>query len=134
MVERRDLLDDPRFATGAARLAHAAECVEVLDEIFGRRTLAEWREQLAGLTTPWMVVQTAAEASCDPQVVANDMVVDVDGARGTFPLVASPAQFDGVPPELTRAPDHGQHTEEVLVELGRSWDEIAELKERGAVL
>ena len=52
----------------------------------------------------------------------------------TFPLVASPAQFDGVPPTLTRAPEHGQHTEEVLVELGRSWDEIAELKQRGAVL
>jgi crotonobetainyl-CoA:carnitine CoA-transferase CaiB-like acyl-CoA transferase len=134
VVGRRDLLDDPRFATGAARLAHAAECVDVLDGIFGGRTLAEWLERLPALTTPWMVVQTAAEASRDPQVVANGMVVDVDGARGTFPLVASPAQFDGAPPQLTRAPDHGQHTEEVLVELGRSWDEIAQLKERGAVL
>jgi crotonobetainyl-CoA:carnitine CoA-transferase CaiB-like acyl-CoA transferase len=136
VVDRRDLLDDPRFATGSARLAHAAECVVVLDEIFGRRTLAEWTQQLTKLTTPWMVVQTAAEASRDPQVVANDMVVDVavDGARRTFPLVASPAQFDGLPPTLTRAPEHGQHTEEVLEELGRSWDEIAELKQRGAVL
>ena len=42
MIDRRDLLDDPRFATGAARLAHAAECVAVLDEIFAGRTLAEW--------------------------------------------------------------------------------------------
>jgi crotonobetainyl-CoA:carnitine CoA-transferase CaiB-like acyl-CoA transferase len=62
------------------------------------------------------------------------MVVDVDGADGTFPLVASPAQFDGVAPTLTRAPEHGQHTEVVLMELGRSWDDITALKQRGAVL
>src|SRR5439155_23593146 len=77
VVDRRDLLDDPRFATGALRLAHAAECVEVIDEIFAARTLAQWVERLAELTTPWMVVQTAAEASRDPQVVANHLVVDV---------------------------------------------------------
>ena len=51
-----------------------------------------------------------------------------------YPLVASPAQFDGVPPVLTPAPEHGQHTEDVLLELGRSWQEITELKERDAVL
>jgi crotonobetainyl-CoA:carnitine CoA-transferase CaiB-like acyl-CoA transferase len=134
VVDRRDLLDDPRFATGAARLEHAAECIEVIDGIFAGRTLTEWRHCLTKLTTPWMVVQTAAEASRDPQVTANGIVVDVDGRDRVFPLVASPAQFDDVPPELARAPDHGEHTEEVLVELGRSWDEIAQLKERGAVL
>jgi crotonobetainyl-CoA:carnitine CoA-transferase CaiB-like acyl-CoA transferase len=134
VVERPNLLVDPRFATGAARLAHAAECIAAIDEIFAKRTLADWKERLAALTTPWMVVQTAAEASHDPQVVANDMVVDVEGAAGTFPLVASPAQFDGAAPTLTRAPDHGEHTEAVLLELGYSWDEINRLKERGAVL
>ena len=73
----------------------ASRCI---DEIFAARTLAEWRAAAAGLSTPWMVVQTAAEASRDPQVVANGLVVDVEGATGTFPLVASPAQFDGAPP------------------------------------
>jgi crotonobetainyl-CoA:carnitine CoA-transferase CaiB-like acyl-CoA transferase len=134
VIDRRDLLEDPRFATSAARLAHAAECVEVLDKIFASRTLAEWRARLAHLSTPWMVVQTAAEAADDPQVVANAMVVEVDGSDGTYPLVASPAQFDGVAPSLTRAPEHGEHTEEILLDLGRSWDEILELKRRGAVL
>jgi crotonobetainyl-CoA:carnitine CoA-transferase CaiB-like acyl-CoA transferase len=134
VVGRRDLLDDARFATGATRLEHAAECVKVIDEIFATRTLEEWRAVLPGLTTPWMVVQTAAEAGRDPQVVANRFVVDVEGGHGTFPLVASPVQVDGAPPDLTRAPDHGEQTEEILLELGRTWDEIAALKASGAVL
>jgi crotonobetainyl-CoA:carnitine CoA-transferase CaiB-like acyl-CoA transferase len=81
-----------------------------------------------------MVVQTAAEASHDPQVVANGFVVDVEGSSTTFPLVASPVQVDGAPLTLTRAPDHGEQTEEVLLELGRTWEEIAALKASGAVL
>jgi len=79
-------------------------------------------------------VQTAAEASRDPQVVANGLVVDVEGPTGTFPLVASPVQVDGAPPTLSPAPDHGEQTEAVLLELGRTWDEIAALKASGAVL
>jgi crotonobetainyl-CoA:carnitine CoA-transferase CaiB-like acyl-CoA transferase len=51
-----------------------------------------------------------------------------------LPLVRTPAQFDGERPELRPAPDHGQHTEEVLLELGRSWEQILELKARDAVL
>src|SRR5262249_43548460 len=125
VVERPELLTDGRFATGKARLEHAAECVEVIDEIFATRTLDEWCAVLPGPTPPWMGVQTAAEASRDPQVVANHFVVDVEGTDGTFPLVASPVQVDGAPLTLTRAPDHGEQTEEVLLELGRTWDEIA---------
>ena len=107
----------------------------MLDEIFAERDLAEWRELLAepDAHRGWSC-RPRRKPSRDPQVVANDMVVDVDGPGGPIPLVASPAQFDGVAPSLTRAPDHGEHTEEVLLELGRSWDEIVELKERGAVL
>jgi crotonobetainyl-CoA:carnitine CoA-transferase CaiB-like acyl-CoA transferase len=49
-------------------------------------------------------------------------------------MVATPVQFDGRPGRPTRAPEHGEHTEDVLVELGLTWDEIGELKERGAIL
>ena len=132
-IERPDLLEDPRFATGAARLANASECIAVLDEIFASRDLDEWRMRLPDLLTPWTVVQTAREAADDQQVRANHYVVDVDGSAGSYPLVASPAQFDGIAPVLCRAPEHGEHTEEILLELGRDWNVIAKLKERGAV-
>jgi len=96
-VERRDLLADPRFTTGAERLAHRAELIATLDELFASRDLLEWVQLLQGLTTPWTVVQTAAETAADPQVVANHLVPTVR-ATSDYPIVASPAQFDDVPP------------------------------------
>ncbi len=129
-IDRQDLLSDPRFATGPNRLAHARECIAVLDAIFAGRDLDDWISMLAGLATPWTVVQTAAEAASDAQVVANGYLAM---AEEGVPLVRSPAQFDGLRPALSRAPAHGEHTEEVLLELGRSWEDIARLKDAEAI-
>jgi len=133
VVERPDLLTDERFATGPARLANATACIAELDAIFAARTLGDWLPLLETLSTPWSLIQTAAEAATDAQVAANHMVVDVAKGDLIYPLVASPAQFDGVAPSLTPAPAHGEHTDEVLTEFGLDYDRIIDLKLAGAI-
>ena len=131
---RPDLIADPRFADGRARFAHRADCVRELDVIFATRTLAEWRSALAEAEGVWAPMQTARELGEDPQAVANDYLPEVERGDGThFTLVASPVQFDEAAPALRPAPELGQHTEEVLLALGLSWEEIAAAKEAGAV-
>jgi crotonobetainyl-CoA:carnitine CoA-transferase CaiB-like acyl-CoA transferase len=129
-----ELIGDPRFATAEARLAHHRAFVALLDETFAGRPLAEWCAALDGMAVPWSVVQTAREVVTDPQTVANGYVQTVvKGSGRSVPLTSSPVQFDERPAALRPAPDPGQQTEEILLETGRDWEEIARLKGAGAV-
>ena len=132
---RPDLIDDPRFSTGLARYENREECIRLFDEIIGSRTLDEWREAFQGMKGVWAPVQTALELYDDPQVAPNGYIVDVKRDDGVeFPLVANPVMFDEETYALKAAPEHGQHTEELLLELGYSWEDIIAHKESGAVL
>jgi crotonobetainyl-CoA:carnitine CoA-transferase CaiB-like acyl-CoA transferase len=134
LIGRPDLAGDARFADLEARRRNARACVELLEATFAGRTLAEWRPVLDRFAGEWTVVQEPDEVHDDPQVRANGYVADVDIGRGsTLPMVTSPVQFDGVPGAPTRAPETGEHTEEVLLELGLAWDDITDLKERGVI-
>ena len=107
---------------------------EDLDAVFARHTLAEWREKLATVEGVWAPMQTARELPDDPQVRANGYLAEVDAGDGkVFTLVANPVQFDERSPRLRPAPDLGQHTEEVLLELGLTWEELARYKEAGTI-
>jgi crotonobetainyl-CoA:carnitine CoA-transferase CaiB-like acyl-CoA transferase len=135
-LDRPDLIDDPRFAEAEARNEHVDECTRTLDEIFASRTLAEWRDTLATLEGVWAPVLSPVEIGEDPQAVANGYLPSVDKGDGRiYRGVASPVRFDEAPVgSLAGAPEHGQDTEAVLLELGFGWDDIAELKENGTVL
>jgi crotonobetainyl-CoA:carnitine CoA-transferase CaiB-like acyl-CoA transferase len=132
-----ELGEDPRFWDFAAVQEHRRELVAILDEVFATRPLVEWKLALSGLKGAWEAAQTAREVNDDPQAIENGYFLEVDypGEPASFTLVANPVQFDESPVlSAPRAPEHGQHTEEILLELGHDWDEIAKLKDTGAVL
>jgi crotonobetainyl-CoA:carnitine CoA-transferase CaiB-like acyl-CoA transferase len=134
LVGRPELADDPRFVDMGARRRNARECVEILDDVFGARTLDEWREALVQFEGEWTVVQTPLEVHDDPQVVANGYLGHLGlGETTGMPIVPAPVQFDEEPGRPARAPELGEHTEEVLLELGLTWDEIATLKDAGSI-
>jgi crotonobetainyl-CoA:carnitine CoA-transferase CaiB-like acyl-CoA transferase len=129
-IGRDDLLADERFTDLAARRANAEACVAALDAVFAERTLEEWKEVLSTIDAPWAPVQSVEELVDDPQVLANDYVGDVVLDDGTsYRLPSVPVQLDEHGPELRRAPEHGEHTELLLLDLGYDWDRILELKE-----
>lgn len=134
-LDRPELVDDPRFKDGAARFEHRRECIQLLREIFRTRTYDEWRERLATLQGVWAPLQTPLEVHDDPQVQANGYLEPVTASGGAeFVLPANPVQFDETPAAVRGAPEHGEHTDEVLLELGLTYDEILEHKVSGAVL
>ena len=134
LLGRADLVDDPRFVDLAARREHGAECVAILDEEFARRDFVEWKTLLSTLDAPWAPVQSVPELIDDPQVIANGYIGEVASDDGpSYRLPAVPVQFDGRPPTLRRGPEHGEHTEDVLLELGYGWDRISELKDEGII-
>jgi len=133
--DRPDLVDDARFANAAVRFENRRECIRILDEIFESKPLAYWEQRLNSIDGVWGPVRNALEVHSDPQVEANGYMPDlVDDNGEPFRLVSNPVQFDETPTELRRAPNHGEHTEQILLDLGDDWDHILALKESGAIL
>ena len=135
-VGRPEWLDDPRFTGMRARRENCAELVRLLDEIFATRPLAEWGEVFDREGVWWAPVQTTEDVVADPQAEAAGAWVDVPRAEGgTVRMLASPVDFSATRSQPRAvAPELGQHTEEILLELGRSWEDIIELKASDAVL
>ena len=128
-IGRDDLTQDPRFSTREARMQHTAEYEAEVEATLASRTYVEWCDVLRDSGTPWAPVQSAAEVALDPQVVANDYLVRLETEDGVpYTLASVPVEFDESPARPRRAPSAGQHTEEVMLELGLSWEEIIELK------
>ncbi len=134
-LERPDLIDDPRFVDDAARYRNSAACVGELDAIFAARTLAEWRQKLETVEGVWAPMQSAKEIPSDPQVEANGYLASLETPAGKpFKLVRSPVQYDETPPALRTAPEMGQDTESVLMDLGLAWDDLTRHKQAGDIL
>jgi crotonobetainyl-CoA:carnitine CoA-transferase CaiB-like acyl-CoA transferase len=134
-IGRLDLLDDPRFATMDLRTENTDACVDELERTFARHPLAYWTDALSEATGVWAVAQDPSELAVDPQAVANGYIRHImDGNGQALLSVPNPVQIDGAPGDAGPAPEWGQHTDEVLLELGYTWDEVVALKLDGAIL
>lgn len=135
LLGRSELAVDPRFHDASARFDNRTACVAELDRAFSAQTLLEWRETLAQFSGVWSAAATFEEVCASQQVADNGYLPVVTGADGRpFRVVAPPYQFDGVPARPAGpAPETGQHTEEVLLECGLTWDEISELRDSGVL-
>jgi crotonobetainyl-CoA:carnitine CoA-transferase CaiB-like acyl-CoA transferase len=134
-VGHPEWIRDPRFATAADRARNAAELIQALDAIFATRSREEWSAVFdAEPELWWAPVQAIDEVVNDPQVRAAGGLIDVPDGASTTTFPATPVDFEGTPwKPRWMAPAHGQHTDEVLRELGRGDGEIAELRRSGAV-
>ncbi|MDY6916727.1 MAG: CaiB/BaiF CoA-transferase family protein [Chloroflexota bacterium] len=130
------LLDDPRFATTELRRENGEALIAIFDEAFRTKTQSEWVALFDKHSFPWSPVRHFPELVSDPQVLENEYLVTLDHPQAgkvqvvgvNLDLSETPGSPEGVAPEL------GQHTEEVLIELGYSWDDIIAMKEEGAIL
>lgn len=134
-TERQDLAEDPRFRTNLDRVEHRSELIPILEDLFRTKTTAEWVDLLDAAGIPSSPVNTIADVVDDPQVAHREMIVDVphpavEGLRAP----ASPLRLSEGPSSIRRhPPENGEHTEEILFELGYSSDDIASLEANGAV-
>ncbi|MDO8637437.1 MAG: CoA transferase [Dehalococcoidia bacterium] len=128
-----ELRDDPHYATVKSRMEHREKLIGILDDVFASRTSIDWSEHFKKNYPEFIfeVVRSIAELPQDPQVLDNDYIVDFNHpVYGTGKTLGIPIQLSATPGSLRRtAPEFGQHTEEVLMEVGYTWEEIAQLKE-----
>jgi crotonobetainyl-CoA:carnitine CoA-transferase CaiB-like acyl-CoA transferase len=130
-----ELITDERFVPSSNLIANAAAATEIFANAFASHDLTHWQAVLGDEPGVWGALATPRETLNDPQVEPNGYVVtNVDDHGEKYRIVAAPVQFNETPPAPARAPEHGQHTEEILLELGVEWDDIAKAKDLNAVL
>ena len=133
-IGRPDLLTDARFS-GPALSANMPDLTSILDEVFAGQPMAHWYEVFSGVHVTFGAVRGPQDVIKDPQLRANDIVVPLEGAGAKLTsTISSPIQVHGVDKmPARRAPDLGEHTEEILNELGFHAARIQELRASGAV-
>src|SRR5437879_6451193 len=134
-IGRADLLKDPRFADPAKLAANMRQLTAIVDETFSSQLMAHWREVLDKAHIPYGLVRDPMDVIKDPQLQANNIVVPLEGAGENIKLtVSSPIQVHGVAKVTAkRAPELGEHNDEVLKELGFDAKEIERLRASGVI-
>lgn len=132
-----ELADPEKYGDHWGRCSHAREATAVLDPIFASQPRAHWLERMVGSNDlPVCAINTTEEAANDPQAILNGYVTTLDHpSYGAIKLPGFPVALSETPARIHRqAPQFGEHTEEVLIDmLGLDWDEVTALRERQVI-
>jgi crotonobetainyl-CoA:carnitine CoA-transferase CaiB-like acyl-CoA transferase len=133
-IDRKELIDEARFATNSDRVRHRDELESILADIFRTRPADEWIALLRSHDVPVAKVNRLEDVIRDPQVLHNDMLLQIRHPRyGEYTTVNNPLKLSATPAQPYRYPPSiGEHTREVLTELGYREDEIDLLIDQGA--
>ena len=134
-IGRADLLTDERFSDSTKRAANSKQLAAILDDVFGAQPMAHWREIFDHGHITFGVVRAPVDVINDPQLRENDIVVPLEGAGANLKLtVSSPIQVRDVRKvPARRAPEIGEHNEEILKQLGFDSNQIERLIASGVV-
>ncbi len=133
VIERPDLLDDPRFATVPARRAHRADLERTIEAIIASADHTHWLERLRAAGLPHGEVRGMAQVLAHPQVAARRMIREVDSPVGRVPVVGSALRLSDSPAQHGRIPALGEDTAAVLADLGYDAAAIARLRADGVI-
>jgi crotonobetainyl-CoA:carnitine CoA-transferase CaiB-like acyl-CoA transferase len=132
-ADRPDLAEDERFKTGKERRANSPALIAELDRAFAALPFEEIARRFDEADLVWSPLQTPADVAADPQVAATALVQVEDGEGGTYPSPAPPIRFPGADVAVRpRSPTLGEHTRQVLAELGYGARDIEAMFESGA--